>query len=101
MRNNGTTRTIDKLRKLWLRDGFSAVQANLDIVSMPIGAEVSALVFDIDEGGPEADVASARARCRLGGGSGRFDARRRGGIGWVREDISRNEGIEEFLRERK
>ena len=94
-------RTINELEEMLLGYGLATTEAYFDVVSMPVGAEVRALVFDVDKGGTETDVASARARCRLGGGSGRFDARRRGGIGWVREDISRNEGIEEFLRERK
>ena len=79
---------------------LATTEAYFDVVSMPVGAEVRALVIDVDKGGTETDVAGARARCRLSGGSGAFDVRRKR-IGWVREDISRNEGIEEFLRERK
>ena len=58
---------------------------------------MSALVFDIDEGGPEADVASARARndlwcrgwCFGDGGEGR--------VGWLGENISRSGGYRGVL----
>ena len=101
MRNNGTTHTIDKLRELWLRDGFPAVQANLDIVSMPIGAEVSALVLDINEYCTETDIARARTGGRLSG---------RGRSVWARwlwrlrdliDDVARNKGIKKFSGKRE
>lgn len=84
-----------------LGDWVATVETDLDVVAVPVGAEVSALVLDIDEGCPKADVASARARsdlwcrgwCFGDGGGGRLE--------WLGENISRSEGIEEFSRERE
>ena len=87
--------TVDELSKLCFWYWFSAVQANLDIVSMPIGAVVSALIFNIDKTNPKADGTRARADSGLSGRSGRLCARRRrrGRIGDLVDNVAGNESL--------
>lgn len=93
-------RTVNKLGKLVLGDGFTTVKTDLDIVSMPIGAEVGALVLDIYKGSAKADVARARAGGRLRRRRS-ISARWRGRLGDLIEDVSRDKGIKEISRERE
>ncbi len=97
----GGGRTIDKLGKLGLRDGFSTVKTDLDVVSMPIGAEVGALIVDVYKNGTKADIARARAGSRLRRGRGSVCARWGRRLGDLIEVVARNEGIEEISRKRE
>lgn len=94
-------RTVDELGEMRLGDWVATVETDLDVVAVPIGAEVSALVFDIDEGCSETDVASAGARSDLWCRRWCFGDGGRGRLGWLGENISRSEGIKEFSRERE
>ena len=51
--------TVYQLTKLSLRDGVGAIQAHLDVVSMPVRPIVHALLIHVLEGCSKTDVARA------------------------------------------
>ena len=80
--------TVNQLCELALRDGIASVQSRLDIVAMPVGAEVHALFVDICEGSTKADVACTSLRARSGSRSGRVVLGKR--TRCLVDDIARN-----------
>ncbi len=94
-------RTVNELGEMSLCDRVAAVETDFNVVAMPIGAEMCALVVDVDEGCSKAYVASARARGGLWDGRRSFGGQGGGRLGYLGEDISRGEGIEEVSWERE
>lgn len=73
--------TADELSECRLCDRVSATETYLDIVTMPIGAEVRTLLIHIYKGSTETDIAAFRIR-------GRCCLWRRGGRSFTRRGLT-------------